>query len=158
VADAGEYRPPAAARSPTSAGSGKCTHRRSRTSLLQVRDRYGDIPLYITENGAAFYDPPTPIDGGIEDPLREHYLREHLRAAHDAIRQGVDLRGYYVWSLLDNYEWSAGYAPVRHRACRLRHAGATPKRSARFYADVIRTHGAAALSETHNAGPHPGPA
>jgi beta-glucosidase len=113
-------------------------------TLTWFRDRYGDVPVYITENGAAFYDPPSPIDGRVEDPLRVAYIRAHLRAVRDAIRAGVDVRGYYVWSLLDNYEWSAGYG---HRFGIVHVDFATltrtPKSSAHFYADVIRTHGAA---------------
>jgi beta-glucosidase len=121
--------------------------------LLQVRERYGDRPYYITENGAAFYDPPKPIAGAVDDPLRVHYLREHLRAAHAAIRQGVDVRGYYAWSLLDNFEWNSGYA----RRFGIIHVDydtlqRTPKRSARFYADVIRSHGAAALEHGDQRG------
>jgi beta-glucosidase len=119
--------------------------------LLWIKERYGDIPLYITENGAAFYDPPTPIDGRVDDPLRVWYYRDHLRAALDARRQGVDLRGYFAWSLLDNFEWSLGYAKrfglvhVDYQTLKR-----TPKSSARFYADVIRTDGAA-LFDAHNA-------
>ncbi|MEO8580921.1 MAG: GH1 family beta-glucosidase, partial [Gemmatimonadales bacterium] len=78
--------------------------------LVWVTERYGKLPLYITENGAAFYDPPHTIDGRIDDPLRVEYYRHHLRAAHDAMQKGVNLRGYYAWSLLDNYEWSLGYS------------------------------------------------
>ena len=110
--------------------------------LLWVKERYGEVPLYITENGAAFYDPPSATDGRIEDPLRVQYLHDHLRAAHDAIRHGVDLRGYFAWSLLDNFEWSLGYAKrfglvhVDYRS-QLR----TPKASARYYGEIIRSHG-----------------
>jgi beta-glucosidase len=114
--------------------------------LLWFRDRYGDLPLFITENGAAFYDPPHPIAGEIDDPLRVHYLREHLRAAHAAIVQGVNLRGYYAWSLLDNFEWTSGYA----RRFGIVHVDygtlqRTPKRSAHVYADIIRSNGGALL-------------
>jgi beta-glucosidase len=112
--------------------------------LLWVKERYGALPLYITENGAAFYDPPRTVDGVIEDPLRVAYYRDHLRAAHDAIRQGVDLRGYFAWSLLDNYEWSLGYTKrfgIVHVDFETQRR--TPKSSARFYSDVIRTHGGA---------------
>jgi beta-glucosidase len=111
-------------------------------TLLWVRERYGDIPLFITENGAAFYDPPHTIDGAIHDPLRVHYLRDHIRAAHAAIEQGVDLRGYYVWSLLDNFEWGAGYGP-RFGIVHVDYSTLvrTPKESALFYAGVIRAHG-----------------
>jgi beta-glucosidase len=79
-------------------------------TLLWVKERYGDIPMYITENGAAFPDPPAAVDGRIDDPLRVRFLHDHLRAAHDAIAQGVDLRGYFAWSLLDNFEWASGFS------------------------------------------------
>ncbi|HEX2209694.1 MAG TPA: GH1 family beta-glucosidase [Longimicrobium sp.] len=111
--------------------------------LVWVRERYGEVPLYVTENGAAFYDPPVAERGEVDDPLRVAYYRDHLRAAHEAIRRGVDLRGYFAWSLLDNFEWSAGYARrfgIVH--VDLQTQKRTPKRSARFYADVIRTNGA----------------
>ena len=76
--------------------------------LMWVHNRYGSIPLYITENGAAFDDPPAVEGPILDDPLRVAYLRDHLRAAHEAMRQGVDLRGYFVWSLMDNFEWRRG--------------------------------------------------
>jgi len=113
-------------------------------TLVWLRERYGDIPLYVTENGAAFYDPPAAIDGRVDDPLRIEYLRQHLRAAHRAIERGVDLRGYFAWSLLDNLEWSLGFT----KRFGLIHVNyetleRTPKASARFYAEVIRTRGEA---------------
>lgn len=113
-------------------------------TLKWVTERYGRIPLYVTENGAAFYDPPQPIDGRVDDPLRVAYYRSHLTAAYKALCQGVDLRGYYAWSLLDNYEWSLGYSK-RFGIVHVDYATQqrTPKASARFYSDVIRTHGAA---------------
>jgi beta-glucosidase len=112
-------------------------------ALLWVKKRYGKIPLYVTENGAAFYDPPMANGTTLEDPLRVSYLRSHLRAAQRALEQGVDLRGYFVWSLLDNFEWSHGYSKrfgIVHvdYDTQLR----TPKASARFYSDVIRARGA----------------
>ena len=111
--------------------------------LTWVAARYGNPPLYVTENGAAFYDPPT-IDGtAVDDPLRVAYIRDHLRAVRRAIADGADVRGYFAWSLLDNYEWSHGYAQrfgVVHVDFHTQRR--TPKSSARFYADVIRTHGA----------------
>jgi beta-glucosidase len=112
--------------------------------LVWVTERYGKIPLYITENGAAFYDPPTPVDGRVEDYLRVDYYRRHLRAAHDAMRRGVDLRGYFAWSLLDNFEWSLGYAKrfgIVHVDYETQVR--TVKDSGRFYSEVIRTNGAA---------------
>jgi beta-glucosidase len=115
--------------------------------LTDVRDHYGDIPLYITENGAAFPDPPAAPVGGPEDRARTDYYREHLRAAHAAMRRGVDLRGYFAWSLLDNFEWACGYAK-RFGLVHVDFATQqrTPKSSARFYRDVIRTNGANLLA------------
>ena len=113
-------------------------------TLLWVKRRYGDIPLYVTENGAAFYDPPTADGGEVEDPLRVAYLRRHLRAVREAMDRGVDVRGYFVWSLLDNLEWSLGYSKrfgIVHVDFETQKR--TPKASARFYSDVIRTSGAA---------------
>jgi beta-glucosidase len=80
-----------------------------RDLLVWFKDRYGSIPLYITENGSAFADPPTAPDDGLHDPLRVAYLRSHLAALVEAIDAGVDVRGYMAWSLLDNLEWSLGY-------------------------------------------------
>jgi beta-glucosidase len=115
--------------------------------LVQVKKRYGDIPIYITENGAAFYDPPVAEGGRVRDPLRVDYLRNHLTAVHTAIQQGVDVRGYMVWSLFDNLEWSLGFSKrfgIVH--VDFESQKRTPKDSARFYSRVIATHGAA-LSE-----------
>ena len=113
-------------------------------TLSWIRKRYGDIAQYVTENGAAFYDPPAASGGRVADPLRIDYYRSHLRAVHAAIQQGVDVRGYFAWSLLDNLEWSLGYS----KRFGLVHVNfetleRTPKDSARFYADVIATQGAA---------------
>jgi beta-glucosidase len=113
-------------------------------TLVSVKTRYEKVPLYVTENGAAFYDPPTADAGRVRDPLRVAYLRDHLRAAHEAIARGVDLRGYFSWSLLDNFEWSLGYAKrfgIVHVDYETQ--ARTPKDSARFYAEVARTNGAA---------------
>ncbi len=110
--------------------------------LVWVRERYGKTPLYITENGAAFYDPPT-ANGTVQDPLRVDYLHQHLTAAREAMRRGVDLRGYCVWSLLDNFEWALGYAKrfgIVHVDFQTQKR--TMKASALFYRDVIRSRGA----------------
>ena len=112
-------------------------------TLLWVKRCYGDIPLYVTENGSAFFDPPTAAKGRVEDPLRVDYLREHLGAVRDAIAQGVDVRGYMAWSLLDNLEWSLGYSK-RFGIVHVNFATQqrTPKDSAHFYAKVIASNGA----------------
>ncbi len=77
--------------------------------LRRLRDEYPAIPLYITENGAPFYDYVDP-EGRVNDPERAAYLREHLAEVSAAIANGVDVRGYFVWSLLDNFEWADGYS------------------------------------------------
>jgi beta-glucosidase len=110
--------------------------------LLWVTERYGKLPIYITENGAAFYDSPHTVDGRIEDPLRTEYYRQHLRAAHDAMKKGVNLRGYYAWSLLDNYEWAHGYSKrfgIVHVDYETQQR--TIKSSGRYYSSVIRSKG-----------------
>jgi beta-glucosidase len=104
--------------------------------LVRVKRDYGDLPLVITENGAAFDD---LLDGDVvDDERRVGYLREHIAAIDRAREQGVDVRGYYVWSLLDNFEWECGYDkrfgivyvdyPTQRRI---------PKRSALWYRDLI---------------------
>jgi beta-glucosidase len=111
--------------------------------LAWLQSRYGEVPLYVTENGAAFDDIPLE-NGSVNDVERVKYLKEHLQAAGQALRAGVHLRGYFVWSLLDNFEWHYGYSkrfgivrvdyPTQRR---------TLKASARFYAEAIRSQGAA---------------
>ena len=78
-------------------------------TLVRVWREYGPLPLYVTENGAAFPDEVTP-DGRVRDEDRRSYLERHFAAAHRAIGDGVDLRGYFVWTLLDNFEWAHGYS------------------------------------------------
>lgn len=114
-----------------------------REVLTWVKSTYGDIPLYVTESGAAFAD-SLRSDGSVRDPRRVAYLRAHLRAARDAIAEGVNLRGYFAWSLLDNFEWSMGFAK-RFGIVYVDFATQrrTPKSSAQFYSDVIRSGGAA---------------
>ncbi len=77
--------------------------------LVRVHREYGPLPLFVAENGAAYPDHVGP-DGRVYDARRVAYLDGHIRAAHAAVASGVDLRGYFVWSLLDNFEWAEGYA------------------------------------------------
>ncbi len=79
-----------------------------RDLLLRVSHDYPTGPLYITENGAAYPD-PAPVDGRVHDPERTRYYAEHLRACRRAIGDGVPLKGYFAWSLMDNFEWAFGY-------------------------------------------------
>jgi beta-glucosidase len=111
--------------------------------LVWFKDTYGPLPVYITENGAAFFDPPVAEGGRVRDPLRVDYLHKHLRAIRTAIDRGVDVRGYMVWSLLDNLEWSLGYSK-RFGIVHVNYGTQerTPKDSARWYSRVIATHGA----------------
>ena len=112
-------------------------------TLVGVAERYGKVPIYITENGAAYQDPEPDPRAGVSDPLRIDYLRSHLLAARAAIERGVDLRGYFAWSLLDNFEWQGGYWP-RFGLVHVDYATQkrTPKHSARFFRDVIASGGA----------------
>jgi beta-glucosidase len=109
--------------------------------LLRVHADYPDVPLMITENGAAFADEPGP-DGVVHDADRIDYLHGHLGAVHDAIAKGVDVRGYYCWSLMDNFEWAWGFSK-RFGIVHVDYADGTrtPKDSARWYRDVITANG-----------------
>lgn len=105
--------------------------------LVRLQADYG-VPIIITENGAAFDDVLGP-DGRVADPGRTEFLAGHLRAVHDAIGAGVDVRGYFAWSLLDNFEWAHGY---RRRFGLVyvdyQTQARVPKDSAHWYAQVAR--------------------
>ncbi|WP_441789461.1 glycoside hydrolase family 1 protein [Leifsonia sp. YAF41] len=80
-----------------------------RHLLVRLTAEYPTLPpLYVTENGAAFDDEPS-ADGQVHDPERSRYIQDHVAAIGQAIEAGADVRGYFVWSLLDNFEWSWGY-------------------------------------------------
>ncbi len=110
-------------------------------TLLWIGNRYGGIPLYVTENGAAFADPPEDR-GSIRDAARVDYLRQHLIAARRALREGANLRGYFAWSLFDNFEWALGYGK-RFGIVAVDFASQrrTPKLSADFYRETIGSRG-----------------
>jgi beta-glucosidase len=106
-------------------------------TLTRLRDRYADQALYVTENGACYGD-AVAADDTVHDDDRIAYLRDHLRAAARALTAGVKLKGYFVWSLLDNFEWSEGYS----RRFGVVHVDfttlqRTPKASYRWLANVI---------------------
>jgi len=109
--------------------------------LVRLQADY-DVPKpYITENGAAYRDVPGP-DGQVDDPDRLSYLKRHFVQCHRAIQAGVPLAGYFVWTLMDNFEWAWGYTrrfgivyddfPTQRR---------TVKSSGRFYRQVIADNG-----------------
>lgn len=107
--------------------------------LVSLSTRFPGQPLMVTENGAAF-DDEVSADGAVHDGERTDYLRRHITAAHRALQRGVDLRGYFVWSLLDNFEWGYGYAKrfgiVRVDFDTLER---TVKDSGHWYRELVRT-------------------
>jgi beta-glucosidase len=109
--------------------------------LVGFKEKYGDLRFFVTENGCAISETPA-ANGDVEDRLRIDYLRAHILALYDAIQAGVKLNGYFVWSLLDNFEWSAGYTP-RFGLVRVDYSSGqrTPKRSFSWYRDVIARNG-----------------
>ena len=114
-----------------------------RETLAGLRTSYGDAlpPVYVTESGCA-YDDVVGQDGAVHDADRIAYLDGHLRAVAQAIEEGVDVRGYYTWSLLDNFEWAEGYT----KRFGLVHVDydtqrRTPKDSFGWYRDLIAAQG-----------------
>ncbi|MGI4732685.1 MAG: GH1 family beta-glucosidase [Janthinobacterium lividum] len=112
-----------------------------RDLLVRLGRDYPGVPLYISENGASYAD-YADQSGEVRDQERIAYLRDHIGACGEAIASGVDLRGYWLWSFMDNFEWSMGYSqrfgivhvdyPTQNR---------TPKASFHWYRDTIRTNG-----------------
>lgn len=117
-----------------------------RDTLIEAWQRYR-LPIYVTENGAGAVEKPA-ADGTIDDAERIAYLQRYTDGLREAVARGADVRGYFVWSILDNFEWGAGYdnrfGLVYVDYATLRR---TPKSSARWYADLIRRERAAAARE-----------
>jgi beta-glucosidase len=109
--------------------------------LVRLHEEYTRTPIYITENGRAAHDYVDP-EGEVKDEERVAFLDAHFRAAHEAMERSVDLRGYFVWSLLDNFEWTEGYSK-RFGIVYVDYATQRriPKMSARWYSEVIRRNG-----------------
>ncbi len=109
--------------------------------LTWIRDTYGSPAMYVTENGAAFPD-KVATDGSVPDEDRLAFLDGHFREAHRAIAEGVDLRGYFVWSLMDNFEWAHGYK-LRFGLVRVDYEtqARTIKNSGLWYRSVIEQNG-----------------
>jgi beta-glucosidase len=109
--------------------------------LDRLRTDYDSPRIFITENGCALND-TVAADGAVHDPRRIEFLRTHLDAVEQAIARGADVRGYFAWSLMDNFEWAEGYGPrfgltyVDYETLQR-----IPKDSARWYADVARRNG-----------------
>jgi len=107
--------------------------------MKRVVTAYRDLPIYVTENGAAYDDPRVDrVDSTVADPERTRYLEGHLAAVRRAIADGIDVRRYCVWSFLDNFEWEEGYAK-RFGIVHVDYATQrrVPKESALWYRDYI---------------------
>jgi beta-glucosidase len=112
-------------------------------TLKSLHERYEGIPIYITECGAAFKDPAGKDGEDVNDPERVEFFRAHIRAALDALQEGVDLRGFFAWSLLDNFEWNSGYTmPFGLVQVDFETQDRRVKQSGRFFAEVARSNGA----------------
>ncbi|WP_426451321.1 GH1 family beta-glucosidase [Paenibacillus sp. S-38] len=106
--------------------------------LRKVSGEYSDLPIYITENGAAYAD--ELCDGSVNDGERVEYYRGHVEAAHRFIQEGGPLKGYYCWSFMDNYEWAYGYSKrfgIVHVAYETQIR--TPKQSALWFKELIHS-------------------
>lgn len=116
--------------------------------LVRLRRDYPLPPVYITENGAAFADAPD-AQGRVHDGDRCRYLQRHIAAVGDAIAADVDVRGYFVWSLFDNFEWPFGYTK-RFGIVHVDYATQqrTPKDSALWYREFIAAHATGAARPT----------
>ncbi len=110
--------------------------------LVRVQKDYNPKAIYITENGAAYPEPETVSEPVLEDPKREAFLKQYFEAAEDAIQRGAKLKGYFVWSFLDNFEWAFGYSK-RFGLVHMDYKSLkrTRKRSSYFLSDVIRNNG-----------------
>lgn len=109
--------------------------------LLNVKENYGNPKMYVTESGCALKDSPD-ASGFVADWGRINYLRDHLCAVHEAVEAGANIHGYYVWTLMDNFEWPYGYNP-RFGIVRVNYETGEriPKQSAYWYRDAIARNG-----------------
>jgi len=111
-----------------------------RKLLHWIADRYGNPPLYVFENGCSLED--TPENGAVNDTKRIQFFEGYIGAAHEAWEQGVDLKGYFVWSLFDNFEWASGYSKrFGIHYVDFKTLQRIPKASARFMAKVMAANG-----------------
>ena len=105
-----------------------------------IAHRYGNPPLYLTENGCSLDD--RLENGAVHDKVREEFIKSYLAACHKALENGVNLKGYFVWSFMDNFEWALGYSKrfgihyVDYETLER-----TPKNSALWYKKTIADNG-----------------
>jgi beta-glucosidase len=123
--------------------------------LCLINKDYSLPPIYITENGFAGAD--TVVNGRVIDTPRIDYMRSHLQALQAALAAGVDIRGFFYWSLMDNYEWDSGYSK-RFGLMHVDYASQTrtPKDSARWYTQLIADHRLTRPEPESALQPHPG--
>lgn len=109
--------------------------------LIDLKGKYNNPPIIIAENGCAMPDRMTAA-GAVNDTRRISYLQHYLTAAHEAIQAGVNLKGYYQWSLMDNFEWSSGYTQ-RFGLVHVDYTTQkrTPKKSYNWYRKVVKRNG-----------------
>jgi beta-glucosidase len=109
-----------------------------RELLVRLHRDYHPVEMYVTENGCAMPD-VFSSDGQVHDPRRIAYLQSHFQAMHQAIDEGAPIKGYFAWTMMDNFEWAYGYT-MRFGLIYVDYATQQriPKDSFRFYQDVIR--------------------
>ncbi len=112
-----------------------------KNEVMNVTNNYGHPKIFLTENGCAAVDQPDE-NGFVNDLDRIRFLREHIIALHEAIQEGANVQGYYVWSILDNYEWERGYS-MKFGLIRVdpETLDRVPKHSAAWYSEVIKMNG-----------------
>jgi beta-glucosidase len=108
--------------------------------VLRIAKDYPGLPIYITENGCSFADGPGP-DGRVNDQRRISFMRRYLAELNRAIRQGADVRGYFTWTLTDNFEWAEGLTGQRFGIvwCDFKTQNRIIKESGRWYGKVARS-------------------
>jgi len=109
-------------------------------SLMRFKNEWGDPPVYVTENGAAFDD--EVVNGEVDDQPRIDYLKGYLREVRRALDEGVKVKGYFLWSFMDNFEWAFGY--TKHFGIvhiDLNTQKRTPKKSALWYRELSENGG-----------------
>jgi beta-glucosidase len=112
-----------------------------RDHLLKLTEMYGKMPIYISENGACYYD-TVGADGKDHDEARVNFYRRYITSLHQAIEKGVDIRGYFAWSFMDNFEWAEGYnARFGMIHVDFKTQKRTPKDSMLFYSEVVKNNG-----------------
>jgi beta-glucosidase len=111
-----------------------------KTTLIEISQKYPNIPVFVSENGSCYNDGPSD-DGKIHDAKRDEYLSLYIKSCVEAYKSGVNLKGYYLWSLLDNFEWAWGFE-MRFGLVHVdfgNNMKRTPKESALGYRDLIRS-------------------